>query len=311
MKYRPLGSTGINVSEIALGAWQLGNPVWEMHDTDEALRIVHSALDKGCNFFDTAPGYGGGRSEELLGRALRSVREEVIICSKFGHSADGESDFSVAALRSSLKASLQRLQTDYLDVLLLHNPPAELLDGHRTTLYAELERLKTEGILRSYGVSLDTAADLQKVVETTGSQAIEVLFNAFHQEPSSAFAAAHHKGVGLIVKVPLDSGWLSGKYGNGSQFTGVRDRWTPEIIARRAALVKAFAALLPASVSMPHAALAYILARPEVSTIIPGAKSTAQVRDNFASGDVTLPTETIRAIRTLWERELKDAPLPW
>ena len=117
MECRPLGSAGIKVSAIGLGGWQLANPLWEMHDPNEALRIVQTALDAGCNFFDTAPGYSAGRSEELLGRALRQVRGRVVLCSKFGHTAEGETDFRVAAVRTSIEASLQRLQTDRKSVV--------------------------------------------------------------------------------------------------------------------------------------------------------------------------------------------------
>jgi aryl-alcohol dehydrogenase-like predicted oxidoreductase len=311
MKHRPLGSTGITVSEIGLGSWQLANPTWGTSDPAEALRVVQAALDEGCTFFDTAPGYAEGRSEELLGRALQPVRQSVAICSKFGHTADGATDFRVAAVRGSIEASLRRLRTDYLDVLLVHNPPAELLDGTRTSLYDELERLKGEGKLRSYGVSIDSAADLAQVVGTTRSGVAEVLFNAFHQEPQAAFAAAQDRGVGLIVKVPLDSGWLSGKYRRDSRFSGVRDRWTPEVIARRAALVEQFAALLPPGLPLAEAALQFVLAQPEVATVIPGAKTPAQARANFAAAHDDLLPEVVQSIRTLWERELEAAPLPW
>jgi aryl-alcohol dehydrogenase-like predicted oxidoreductase len=311
VKYRALGLTQISVSEIGFGGWQLANPVWGMQDADEAVRMVQVARDAGCNFFDTAPGYSEGRSEGLLGRALHIVRGQVVLCSKFGHTAEGETNFDVAALRPAVAASLRRLQTDYLDVLLVHNPPADLMDGNRTALYGELERLKKEGWLRCYGVSLDSGDDLAQVVATTGSGVIEVLFNAFHQEPLTAFAGAQKKGVGLIAKVPLDSGWLSGKYRSDSRFAGVRDRWTPEIITRRAALVKQFADLVPSGLSLSHAALRYVLAQPELSTVIPGAKTTGQVLDNIAAGNAVLPPETVRAIRALWERELKMAPLPW
>ena len=311
MKYRPLGATGITVSVIGLGSWQLANPAWGTTDPAAALRVVQTALDEGCSFFDTAPGYAEGRSEELLGRALQPVRGSVAICSKFGHTADGATDFQVAAVRGSIEASLRRLRTDYLDVLLVHNPPAELLDGARTSLYDELERLKAEGKLRSYGVSIDSAADLAKVVGTTRSGVAEILFNAFHQEPQAAFAAARARGVGLIVKVPLDSGWLSGKYRRDSRFDGVRDRWTPEVIARRAALVEQFAALLPPGLPLPQAALQFVLAQPEVATAIPGAKTPEQARANFAAARDDLQAEVVQSIRTLWERELEADPLPW
>lgn len=299
------------VSEIGLGAWQLANPVWDMHDASEATRIVEAAVDAGCNFFDTAPGYSGGRSEELLGRALKPLRSKVLLCSKFGHHPQGGSDFGTAALRPSIDASLKRLQTDYLDVLLVHNPPAELLDGNATPLYEALERLKESGLLRSYGVSLDSGADLTKVIRTTRSGVVEVLFNVFHQEPLLSMAAAKAQGTGLVAKVPLDSGWLTGKYRADSRFVGVRDRWGPEVIARRTALVDKLRAIVPPDGSLGQVALRYILAQPEISTVIPGAKTTAQVRDNCAAADAALSDVTTGLIRAFWEQELRDAPLPW
>ncbi len=311
MKQRPLGRTGISVSEIGLGAWQLANADWGLHDPDEARRLIEQALNAGCNFFDTAPGYGAGRSETLLGEVLRPVRGRVTICTKFGHSPQGETDFSVSAIRTSLEASLKRLQTDYLDVYLLHNPPAELMDGNHAPHYEELERLKVEGKVRAYGVSADYSKDLETVLETTASSVIEVLFNVFHQEPKVSFRKAQDSGVGLITKVPLDSGWLSGKYRRDSTFEGVRRRWSSEVIARRAALVEQLSALIPPGRSLAHAALQYVLAQPEVSTVIAGAKTVDQVQDNVAAATSELPTEVVREIYSFWERELKDDPLPW
>jgi aryl-alcohol dehydrogenase-like predicted oxidoreductase len=311
MKRRPLGSTGMQVSEIGLGAWQLANPAWGLEDQEAAIGIVHAALDEGCNFFDTAPGYGEGRSESILGHALKGRRDQVLLCSKFGHLADGSSDFRTQALRPAIEPSLQRLQTDHLDLLLVHNPPSALLDGRSCDLYAELEALRREGKIRAYGVSIDSAAEMRTVLESTGSQVLEILFNVFSQDCASAFALASTKGVGLIAKVPLDSGWLSGKYRQGSRFEGIRERWSEDVIARRAALVEELAGLLPAGLSMPEAALQFILAHSAISTVIPGAKSVEQARRNFAAAARALPPETVTALRRLWETRLRAAPLPW
>lgn len=314
MKLRPFGNTGINVSEIGLGAWQLANPDWNLNDADEALRIVRTALEAGCNFFDTAPGYGGGRSEELLGRALKGEdRQKIVLCTKFSHhAADGKRDFLPQNVRPVLEGSLRRLQTDYVDMLLLHNPERELMNGNDAPdLYAELEKLKAEGKIREYGVSLDWREELETVVNTTGSKAIEVFFNAFYQEPLPAFRLAQEKGVGLIVKVPLDSGWLSGRYRGNSRFDDVRKRWSPEVIARRGDLVEKFAALIPAGTSMTHAALQYCLAQPEVSSVIPGSKSVEQALVNFAAAESLPPPEVVAAIHKLWEDEIAPDPLPW
>jgi aryl-alcohol dehydrogenase-like predicted oxidoreductase len=311
MNKRPFGKTGMQVSEIGLGAWQLANPDWGIDDRNEALRIVQESLEAGCNFFDTAPAYGRGISEELLGRVLKPVRSRIVLCSKFGHSPEGVSDFSVPAIRPSLEGSLRRLQTDYIDILLMHNPPREMMDGRIADQYAEMEKLKDEGKLRAYGISLDWRVELETMLDTTGSQAAEVFLNAFYQETLPAFARAHEKGVGLIVKVPLDSGWLAGKYRRDSVFDGVRSRWSPEVIARRGMLVEKFAELVPSGTSMAHAALQFVLAQPQVSTVIPGAKTVAQALDNFAAADKQLPPETVRAMVALWESDIQADPLPW
>jgi len=311
MKLRPFGRTGLMVSEIGLGAWQLANPDWGLSDRAEALRIVQASLEAGCNFFDTAPGYGGGRSEELLGEGLRSVRKDVILCSKFGHTAEGATDFSTGAIRPSIEASLRRLQTDYLDIVLMHNPPRELMDGRTASQYEEFEKLKAEGKIREYGVSLDWREELELVVETTKSGAVEVFFNALYQEPRPAFARAQENGVGIIVKVPLDSGWLAGRYRKGHRFDDIRKRWPPQVVARRSELVEQFAGLIPEGTSMAHAALQFVLAQPQVSTVIPGARTVEQALDNFAAAEKQLSPEAVQAIDQLWEREIMRDPLPW
>lgn len=311
MKLRPFGNTGMNVSEIGLGAWQLANPDWGIDDRKEALEIVQKSLEAGCNFFDTAPGYGGGRSEELLGEGLKSVRKDIILCTKFGHTAEGVTDFSTQAIRPSLEASMKRLQTDYLDIVLMHNPPREMMDGRISSQYEEFEKLKAEGMIRAYGVSLDWREELDLVLDTTKSQAAEVFFNALYQETLPAYPKAQAQGMGLIIKVPLDSGWLSGKYRAGHKFDGVRDRWSPDVIARRSDLVEKFAALIPDERSIAHAALQFVLAQPEVSTVIPGAKTVKQALDNFAAADQQLSADTVQAMRDLWTQEIEADPLPW
>lgn len=313
MKLRPFGNTGMNVSEVGLGAWQLANPDWGISDKAEAAKIVQKSLEAGCNFFDTAPGYGGGRSEEALGEGLKSVRKDVIICTKFSyHNEQNEYKWEAKYVRPVLEGSFKRLQTDYVDMLLLHNPPRELMDGNASAeLYAELEKLKGEGKIRAYGVSLDWRIELDNVLDTTKSQAAEVFFNALYQECLPAFSKAQAQGMGLIIKVPLDSGWLSGRYRGNHKFDDVRSRWSPEVLARRSDLVEKFAALVPEGTSMAHAALQFVLAQPQVSTVIPGAKTVQQALDNFAAADKQLSAETVQAMRDLWTNEIESNPLPW
>lgn len=206
---------------------------------------------------------------------------------------------------------MKRLQTDYLDIVLMHNPSREMMDGRVAAHYEEFEKLKAEGLIRAYGVSLDWREELELVLDTTKSQAAEVFFNALYQETLPAYPKAQARGMGLIIKVPLDSGWLSGKYRAGHKFDGVRDRWSPEVLVRRSDLVEKFAALIPDKRSMAHAALQFVLAQPQVSTVIPGAKSVAQALDNFAAAEKGLSMETVQAMRDLWTNEIESDPLPW
>jgi aryl-alcohol dehydrogenase-like predicted oxidoreductase len=307
---RTLGRTGIDVGVVGLGAWQLGDRGWNGPDDDEALRIVDEALERGVTLFDTAPPYAQGRSEELLGRALEGRRDRAVLVTKFGYTVDVQPDFSADRLEASVEGSLKRLRTDRLDVVLLHSPPAELMDGGAPH-YALLQQLKDAGVIRAYGVSLDWNRDLERVLATTGSEVVEVLLNAFHQDPLPAVRQAAKQGVGVLAKVPLDSGWLSGKYGAGSTFDGVRDRWSDDEIARRGWLVERFEALLPAGTSTPHGALQFLLANPAVTAVIPGAKSVDQLRDNVAAADGALPDETIAQIHELWRDAISVEPVPW
>jgi aryl-alcohol dehydrogenase-like predicted oxidoreductase len=312
MKTRPLGATGIDASEIGLGAWQFGEAAWDGPAEEECAAIVDEAIRLGVTFIDTAPAYARGRSEKILGQVLEGRRDQVVLCTKFGHWADGQTDYAADRIEQSVEQSLRRLRTDHLDVLLIHSPPFDLMDGTSVQHYRVLQRLRDSGVIGAYGVSgqVDSAQEIRMIAETTGSQAIEIRFNALYQEPAAAFAAAAKAGIGFIVKVPLESGWLSGRYSATSTFDGTRSRWSADEIARRAAMVTAFEAVLPDGVSTAHGALAHILAQPEVSTVIPGTKSLAQLRDNVAATKVRLAPETLNAIRDLGRTHAEN-PLPW
>ncbi|MGB7738374.1 MAG: aldo/keto reductase, partial [Steroidobacteraceae bacterium] len=185
-------------------------------------------------------------------------------------------------------------------------------DGTKTAdLYAEFEALQREGKLRAFGASIDTDHELRTLARTTTSGAAEVLFNAFQQDVRAEFGEAARRGVGLVAKVPLDSGWLSGKYNEHSRFDGIRERWSPEVVARRAALVRKLRALLPPDMPPAQAALGFVLAHPEIATVIPGAKTRAQLEANLAAATEPLPAGLVRAIHALWETEIADNPLPW
>ncbi len=311
MKKRLLGNTGIEVSEIGFGAWQLGNEKdWgKMADAD-AVRLVEQAIDEECTFFDTAPNYGAGKSEELIGKAVKGKRNQVVISSKCGHHSNGEQNFEPKQLLLSVENSLRRLQTDYLDCLLLHNPSFSTLTSE-SPQFELLERLKTEGKIRAFGASVDTGKEVKELLDRTNSQVIEVMFNMFHQEPALAMKSAHQQGVGIIAKIPLDSGWLTGKYNRHSTFSGIRNRWSSENIEKRAALVATVRRILGQDPSMVQAALQYILSYEEVSTTIPGAKNSKQLQHNLSASEGELPRHVLEEMRGLWENQIKNAKLPW
>lgn len=311
MKKRPLGKTGIEVTEVGFGAWQIGNlKDWGSMTDSDAIKLVHEAMDSGCNFFDTAPNYGLGKSEELLGVAFEGKRDQVVINSKCGHQSDDIQSFDPKDLVQSVEGSLKRLQTDYLDSLILHNPPLEVL--HEDSVQFEvLKKLKKEGKIRAYGASVDSGKEVSQIITETDSDVIEVMFNIFNQEPLEAMRRAHDKGVGLIVKVPLDSGWLSGKYNADSTFTNIRSRWSKADIKRRSELVKKVRSIIGEDYSMVKASLQYILSFSEISSVIPGARNTQQLQQNLASADMILPSAIKDELLKLWQEEIKSDPLPW
>lgn len=311
MNRRKYGKTGKSVSEIGFGAWQLGNKLdWEAMEDSEAVSLVHEALERGMNFFDTAPNYGRGASETLLGSALSGRRSEAVINTKFGHGADGSTDYSADGIRTSIEGSLQRLRTDYVDSVLIHNPPFEVLDG-KYGHYSELDKLKAEGKILAYGVSVDSVPEMLEVIRNTEIGVMEVMFNIFYQETAEAFKLAHEKNIAIIVKVPLDSGWLSGKYGSHSTFEGVRSRWSPEVIAKRASLVDKIRFITNDNTSMTMAALRFILAYPEVTTVIPGVRSSAQLIENISASDEKMPPEHVKRLQERWEQEIRGQQLGW
>ncbi len=314
MKTRTFGTTDIEVSEIGLGAWQLVRSAqWpDGPDEDEAVRLVHAALDAGVTFIDTAPGYAEGRSEIALGEALRGGRRDgVVLCTKFGHRADGTSDWDAASIEASVMASAKRLGTDHLDIVLLHSPPPDVLDGSLSEHYDVLEGLKQRGLIRAYGASVDWSADIDTVLQTSASQALEVRMSALFQETWPGVERARQRGLGTIVKVPLESGWLSGRYTAQTVFTGVRARWSPEEIARRAGLVDQFRSLLPEGVSVSQGALRFLLSHAGVSTVIPGARSIDLLRGSIAAVAEPLPVEAVVAIRGFYSEMLEGSDLSW
>lgn len=313
MEYRNYVEKSPKASVIGFGAWQLGNTIdWRGMTDQEAIDLVHKALEEGVNFFDTAPNYGLGKSEELLGKALRIVkRENLIINTKFGHHSDGHTDYSHTVLRKTIEGSLKRLQTDYMDSVLLHNPPVEMLDAEKCSHYEILEELKKEGKILAYGASLDTKADMVTFMEHTNGTVIEAFFNILHQDVRYAFDMAKEKGVKIIAKIPLDSGWLSGKYDKNSSFEGIRSRWTREDIIIRAELVDHLRELPAEHQTLAQLALQYCLSYDAVSTVIPGALNIEQLMMNIQALRYPIDQCTIDKLEAFYEEEVIKKNLVW
>ena len=313
MKYNQYIKNSIKISEIGLGAWQLGhNSGWKSISENEAIELVHKSIDLGINFFDTAPNYGHGTGEERLGKALKHVdRSKVVINTKFGHTDSGTLNFSSGHIRESLEGSLKRLQVDYVDSLIIHNPPSEYFDGNKNDHYEILDRLIEEGKIKAYGASLDTYEDMKLLLDTTNSKVIEAFFNILHQDTMRGFELAEKNEAGIIVKIPLDSGWLSGKYNADSRFDDIRERWSSEDIKTRAQLVDKVKSIVGNTNSLSQIAIAFCLAQKAVSTVIPGNVNTEQLISNVQSTDISISPHTLEALENLYETEIKSLNLPW
>lgn len=313
MKYNTYIKDSVLVSEIGLGAWQLGNNSgWKGVSEKQAIEHVHRSLDLGVNFFDTAPNYGFGSGEERLGKALKGKdRTKYVLNTKFGHTHRGDLNFSSDYIRESLEGSLRRLQVDYVDSLIIHNPPQEYLDGNKSDHYETLDELVKEGKIKAYGASLDTYDDMKLLLDTTNSKVIEVFFNVLHQDAARGFNIAQEKEVGIIVKIPLDSGWLTGKYNAESRFNDIRSRWSEADIRTRARLVSEIKKLIGANENYAQKAIAFCLAYDAVSTVIPGSVTISQLISNVQSSNAPISDALKLKLEVFYHDEVAKLNLPW
>ena len=313
MKYNKLINQSPAVSEIGLGAWQLGiNSGWKSLEENESIDLVNKSIEYGINFFDTAPNYGNGTGEARLGKALKHVdRSKIVINTKFGHTDSGITNHKSDYIRESLEGSLKRLQVDYVDSLIIHNPPSKYLDGNKNDHYEILEKLIEEGKIKAYGASLDTYEDMKLLMESTNAEVIEAFFNILHQDVSRAFAMAKEKEVGIIAKIPLDSGWLSGKYTGESIFNDIRSRWSRKDIQTRAQLVTRVKDIIQTENNLAQKAISFCLAYDAVSTVIPGNVNTDQLKSNVESVNNPISMELVETLEEFYKNEVKDLKLPW
>lgn len=302
--------TEISNHRPGMGSWQLGSSgTWAPMSQEEGVELAKAAFASGIRLFDTAPGYSSGLSETILGEALKDVRDQVFFLSKFGHRADGSSDFSSQSIEGAIKESLGRLQTNRLDALLLHNPPFAILEG-KTDHFDVLREMKNKGLIRSFGVSCDTVEEVSAAWNIEGLEVLEVLCNVFFQALTPLFPEAFEKGIAIIAKVPLDSGWLTGKYDASSVFGGVRSRWGNEDILRRAALVHKLKTIA-GSDDLTPLSLGFLFGLPGLSNVIPGIRTKEQLTDLLEASRFRPNSAQMLAIKALYQGDIADRPLPW
>jgi aryl-alcohol dehydrogenase-like predicted oxidoreductase len=308
MNYRTLGRTGLRVSEVGLGTMVHAGHFGAMDDA-ESLGAISAALELGVNLIDTSNAYGDGYSETLLGKALQGKRDHVMLATKGGNIMTGPQrgtqNFSPDYIAQVMDESLKRLQTDYVDLYQLHNP--KVPDIQNDDLHAMLERRKAQGKVRFLGVSVNTMEEGIAAVKGGRYDVIQIEHNILIQEPErDVFPLAQQANVGIIARVPLRRGLLSGKISlkDRERFTGgdVRARlFAGEALEKELAKVEQVRFVVkPPITSLAQAAIAYCLAHPAVSTVIPGARNAEQMRVNASASGSRLPEADVARLRELW-----------
>lgn len=321
MQYRELGRTGWKVSAISFGAWAIGG-AWGTVEDKESLAALRTALEKGVNFFDTADVYGDGRSERLLAQLRKDTKQQFYVVTKAGrrlnpHVADG---YSRSNLTAFVERSLKNLETEALDLLQLHCPPTEVY--YRPEVFQVLDDLAKAGKLKYYGVSVEKVEEALKAIEYPGVQSVQIIFNVFRQRPREMFfAEAQKRKVGILARVPLASGLLSGKMSNSSRFAADDHRAFNrhgEAFDRGETFsgvdydtglkaVEELRRFIPNGGTMSQLALRWILMFPAVTCAIPGAKRPAQVEENMAAVDMpALSGDVMDSIQKVYEARIKS-----
>lgn len=320
MQYRPLGRTGWKVSAISFGAWAIGG-TWGPVQDEESIAALHRAIDLGVNFIDTADVYGDGRSERLIAQVKKSRKEEIIVATKAGrrlnpHTAEG---YNRENLTAFVERSLKNLDVEALDLLQLHCPPTPVY--YMPEVFGILDDLVAAGKIRYYGVSVEKVEEALKAIEYPNVQSVQIIFNVFRMRPAELFfREAVRRQVGIIARVPLASGLLTGKITRETQFSpddhrafnrqgeafdrGETFSGVDLDIALQA--VEELRPLVPPGMTMTQFALRWILMFPEVTCAIPGAKRPSQAEENFSAADLPpLSEETMRKVKAIYDARIK------
>ena len=302
MKHRIFGPTGRNVGEVGLGCWQLGANWGDVSEAD-ALATLCSAYEQGVTFFDTADVYGDGRSERIVGEFLREAKakSKVFVATKLGRRGDPgwPANFTREALRRHTEDSLQRLGVEALDLTQLHCVPFEVLQ--RSEIFETLRELQREGKIKAFGASVETVAEALHCLEVPGLASLQFIFNLFRQKAvDELLPRVKAKGVAFIVRMPLASGLLAGKYTAATTFPesdhrnfnrdgqafNVGETFAGLPFAKGVELAEELRALVPAPLSMSDFSLRWCLDHEAVTTLIPGARNPAQARGNLRASDL-------------------------
>ncbi len=320
MNYRPLGRTGWKVSEISFGAWAIGG-AWGNVDDQESLAALHAALDGGINFFDTADVYGDGRSERLIAKLRKERKEKFYVATKAGRRLPVQTPegYSRKNLTAWVNRSLKNLNTDAIDLLQLHCPHTEVF--YRPEVFGILDDLVKAGKLRHYGVSVEKVEEALKAIEYPNVQSVQIIFNIFRQRPAERFfAEAQRRKVGILARVPLASGLLTGKMSLASKFAKDDHRnfnrygaafnrgetFSGVDFETGLRAVQQLEKLVPPGATLSQLALRWILEFPAVTCAIPGGKRPAQVLENIAASDLApLSGATLKKIDTLYAKQIR------
>ena len=320
MKYRLLGRTGWNVSEISFGAWAIGGS-WGKQNDEESIATLHRALDLGINFIDTADVYGDGRSERLIARLRRERKESFYVATKTGrrlspHTAEGYNEKNITPF---IERSLKNLETDCLDLVQLHCPPTDVY--YNPEFFDALDRLVKAGKIRHYGVSVARVEEALKAIEYPGVQSVQIIFNMFRHRPAELFfAEAKKRQVGILARVPLASGLLSGKLTKKTQFEADDHRkfnakgeafdqgetFSGVDYDTGLAAVEELRALVPAGVTMAQWALRWILMFDAVTCAMPGARRPQQIEDTARAADLPpLSKAEMDAVQKIYNSKIR------
>jgi aryl-alcohol dehydrogenase-like predicted oxidoreductase len=319
MQYRELGRTGMKVSAISFGAWAIGG-AWGSVDDSESYAALERAIELGVNFFDTADVYGGGRSERLLAK-LRGEHPEIHIATKAGRALDPHvaEEYNRTNLTAFVERSLKNLKTEALDLLQLHCPPTQVY--YTPQVFGVLDDLVKAGKLRYYGVSVEKVEEALKAIEFPNVQTVQIIFNMFRQRPAELlFQQAKKRQVGILARVPLASGMLTGKMKPNTQFETDDHRAYNRLgeafdrgetfsgldYATGLQAVEELKAICPSGMSMTQFALRWILMFDAVTCAIPGAKRPAQADENFTSADLpAISPETMEKVRAIYDQHVR------